>query len=196
MSTIASRARRLLRSRSGALSVELVISLPVLALFYVGWAYFGLAYDAKNAVTRTAYSAAAMAALEPSINDAQMTALMVAAQSTLSTYAPSPQIVISDVALAPTGQWIVVWSDAAGGAASRPIGSGYAFSGNYGDGTTNRIVAEVRLSFSTPLAGLLRSISSGAINVPQTITLTDTYISTPLQPGNVARVLSSGVTLQ
>ncbi len=116
-----------------------------------------------------------MAALEPSINDSQMTALMVAAQSTLSAYAPSPQIVISDVALAPTGQWIVVWSDAAGGAASRPIGSGYAFSGNYGDGTTNRIVAEVRISFSTPLGGLLRSISLGAVNVPQTITLTDTY---------------------
>ncbi len=47
MSTTASRARQMLRSRSGALSVELVISLPVLALFYVGWAYFGLAYDAR-----------------------------------------------------------------------------------------------------------------------------------------------------
>lgn len=191
------RARQFIASERGSASIELALLLPVMLMLHFGSSYFAQLLNAKNAVTRAAYAAATMAALEPSINDAQMGSLLAATSAIVQQVSSNYTVTITNLAKQPSGQWGVVWSDSSRPGYARPVGAIYSFSAGdtFGDGTTSRLVVEVIATYDTELAAMWNGLAPG-LQLPGTVTVTDSYINTPLQAGNIARVLASGAILQ
>ncbi|MFG1270766.1 TadE/TadG family type IV pilus assembly protein [Xanthobacter sp. DSM 14520] len=168
----------------GLATIEFAMILPVLLAAFLSTLYFSDLLMARNKVTKAAFAVAEASAMDTSITDTDMAAILAAGRALLSPFDADASIVLTSVGPDGSGGHVVRWSDALGTSANGE-GAPFTFRSNVNasfGSVTNKPVqfANVVVNYSSPLAAIWNSIPFMVYQLPVTTTVQDEAYALPL----------------
>lgn len=172
---VRTKARRFARNVKGTALVEFALTLPFLAVLYLGCAQICDAVSVYRKTTTTSRTIVDLTSLQTQVSDAALTDILENATQIMAPYATTNlRMVVMQVTVSAAGVAKVDWTGKSGASAVAPaLNSTYTLPPGVGVPNTSLIVAEVNYDYNADFGGLVnKQIPLGDITYmyPRSIT--------------------------